>query len=243
MAKITVVTTSWRLLDTNIFGVHAGGCYPIAYPAAPLLWRGKDPHSPAQTLWLMIDGAVVSHLIERRSHSLPSQSCLTVLCKRKSHELVFTFTWWFVDDSACSTICLEFVFLLPPVTWSTRQGFVHIKFVIRCCLHCCRFDIFSRWHHVDQFFTFHSMQQNKKRRKKDLIFQQQSFLKYSKSYWVKIGLQGCQGSVNRICLLQQLLLWSSAPLLGTVRWVLLSLWNFSKWFVCVNSEKIELIHF
>lgn len=134
------------------------------------------------------------------------------------------------------------------MTWSTRQGFVHIKLVIRCCLHCCCFDIFSRWRCVGQFSIFHSMQQNKKGRKRDLhvavlFFQQQSFLKYSQSYWINLGLQGCQGSVNRICLLQQLLLQSSTSLLGTIGWVVLSLWRFSKWFVCVNSEKDQTNYF
>lgn len=41
-----------------------------------------------------------------------------------------------------------------------------------------------------------------------LFFQQQRFLKYSRSYWVNSGLQGCQGSVDRICFPQQLLSWT-----------------------------------
>ncbi len=84
MAEITVVTTSWRLLDTNVFGVHAGACYPTAYPAALLLWRGKDHQWSAVrhcALWLT---ALLCHV---SLHSLPSQSCLTVHCKSKGVNL------------------------------------------------------------------------------------------------------------------------------------------------------------
>lgn len=80
MAEITVVTTSWRLLDTNVFGVHAGPCYPTAYPAAPLPWWGKDHQWTAVrhcALWLTALLCYIS------LHSLPSQSRLTVHCKSK----------------------------------------------------------------------------------------------------------------------------------------------------------------
>lgn len=81
MAEITVATTSWRLLHTNVFSVHAGACYPHCLPSSPLTMKGqRPPMDCSQTLRLMIDGAVVSHLIVLRSHSLPSQSRLTVHC-------------------------------------------------------------------------------------------------------------------------------------------------------------------
>lgn len=38
--------------------------------------------------------------------------------------------------------------------------------------------------------------------------QQQRFLIYSRSYWVNLELQGCQGTVNRMCFPQQLLSWT-----------------------------------
>lgn len=94
-----------------------------------------------------------------------------------------------------------FLLLLTP-TRSTPQGFIHIKFVITCCLQSCRFEIFSRWHPVDQFSIFPSMQQNNILKETSLClcmtFQQRWFLKYSRSYWANLVLQNCQGSVFRL---------------------------------------------
>lgn len=86
VAEITVVTTSWRLPDTYIFGVQAGAWYPFAYPEAPLLWRSKDHH------WTAVEcctGWLTSLLCHLSLHGSPAQSCRTAHCKSRSHELMF----------------------------------------------------------------------------------------------------------------------------------------------------------
>lgn len=146
MAEITVVTTSWRLLDTNVFGVHAGACYPTAYPAAPSLWRGKDHQWTAVrhcALWLT---ALLCHV---SLHNLPSQSCLTVHCKSKVVNLCLPSLDLFMFLHVVLFVWSLFLLLLT-ATWSTAQGFARIRFVIRCCPHFWRFEIFSRWHPVDR---------------------------------------------------------------------------------------------
>lgn len=87
MAEITVVTTSWRLHHTNVFGVYAGAnVTPLPTLQNPLHYGLKGQRPPvarSQTLCPMIDSAVVLHPSERRSHSLPPQSCLAVHCESR----------------------------------------------------------------------------------------------------------------------------------------------------------------
>lgn len=100
---------------------------------------------------------------------------------------------------------LSLFLLLLTVRWSA-QDFVHIKFVIRCR------SLEPRW----QDFHISQHAQNNVLKKTSLclrvIFQQRRFLKYSRSYWVNVGFQGCQGTVNRICFPQQLLSWTRSSI-------------------------------
>lgn len=101
VAEITVVTTSWRLPDTYIFGVQAGAWYPFAYPEAPLLWRSKDHH------WTAVEcciGWLTSLLCHLSLHGSPAQSCHTAHCKSRSHELMFILTCWLVCELVFSDI-------------------------------------------------------------------------------------------------------------------------------------------
>lgn len=103
MAEITVVTTSWRLLDTNVFGVHAGACYPNAYPADHQ-WTAVKHF----TLWLT---ALLCHISLCRGHVVcPHKAVLQCIVMVKSWTFVFTFTWRIVYDSACYPICVELDF-------------------------------------------------------------------------------------------------------------------------------------
>lgn len=95
VAEITVVTTSWRLPDTYIFGVQAGARCPFAYPEAPLLWRSKDHH------WTAVEccsGWLTSLLCHLSLLGSPVQSCRTAHCKSRSHELMFILPCWLVCE-------------------------------------------------------------------------------------------------------------------------------------------------
>ena len=98
------------------------------------------------------------------------------------------------------------------------------------------------WIPVDTISIFPSMHTSEKDILMSLAtFQRQRFFKYSRTYWVNSGFQGCQGTANRICFPQQQLpwTWSStqhlcwAPSDESFR----VCQAFSKWLVYVHKNK------
>lgn len=64
VAEITVVTTSWRLLNTCIFGVQGGAWVPLGLPRRPLtVEEQRPPLDCSRMLQRMIDRAVVPPLV------------------------------------------------------------------------------------------------------------------------------------------------------------------------------------
>lgn len=152
MAEITVVTTSWRLLDTNVSGVHAGACYSIAYPAAPYC-EGAKTTNRLQSDTVPYDWrrcCVTSHCIV-----YPHKAVLQCIVKGKVVNLCLPSHGDLFRILHVVLLVLSLFLLHPTATWST-QGFVHIKFVIKC-LHFGCFEIFSCWHPVDRLSILPSM--------------------------------------------------------------------------------------